>query len=381
MSKDYQHKALFLSHPFLSPIRLTFLTLCTVFGLYQGHSFLSEELLGMGLGTISGAVIGCTTLWIEFQLTKCSRPIIYCSSLGILLGLTATALMIMTWNFAYPEIPDFSSFVFAPSVLVFPYLGIVIGVHFARAESTFTASHSPTSPPKPFTNSSQPASKLLDTSAIIDGRVLQLCLTGFLEGPLFIPKCVLREIHLIADSEEASKRIKGKRGLEILTDLQKFSQPEIVIVDDHDSQGLPVDHQLIAIAKTLKAKIVTNDWNLARIAHVQGVQSLNVNELTFHLRPLVLPGEIIRVFIQKEGQGFGQGIAHLDDGTMVVIDHGATFVSQTIDVEVTRFMQTNTGRMVFAFPKPPAHSSLSKRSSHSQATSSGVPIEPAGRNQ
>ncbi len=154
-----------------------------------------------------------------------------------------------------------------------------------------------------------------------------------------------------------------------------------MVIDDPEALDLTVDHQLIALAKGRKAKIITNDWNLAKIATAQGVKSLNVNELTYHLRPLVLPGECIRVLIQKEGQGFEQGIAHLDDGTIVVIEHGATFVGRVIDVEVTRFMQTNTGRMVFAFPKLPINSSASNESSHSLDISIDRTLEPAGRSQ
>ncbi len=226
------------------------------------------------------------------------------------------------------------------------------------------------------------AEVILDSSSIIDGRILYLCTTGFLDGPLLIPKCVLREIYLIADSNDHSKRTKGKRGLSILSDLQQLTQPPVVIIDGQQgSQYLAVDHQLLAIAKFRKAKLLTNDWNLAKMANAQEITSLNVNELTYHLRPLVLPGECIRVYIQREGQGFGQGIAHLDDGTIVVIDHGANFVGETIDVEVTRFMQTNTGRMVFAMPRPSADFSSAKCPPDSQDASVRLPFETAGRNQ
>ncbi len=301
-----------------------------------------------------------------------------------MIGMIGTCLVIFTWHINLPGIPSLNPWVLVASLLLFPYLGLTMGLYFSQTEPILSSlDSSDDSQLSHNTLEMKPHSvqTLLDSSSIIDGRILYLCTTGFLEGALLIPKCVLREIYLIADSDDPSKRTKGKRGLAIVSDLQELSQPQIMVIDDQKTQDLPVDHQLIAIAKDRKAKIITNDWNLAKMASAHGIKSLNVNELTFHLRPLVLPGEYIRILIQKEGQGFGQGIAHLDDGTIVVIEHGATFVGRIIDVEVTRFMQTNTGRMVFAFPKPPANSSPSNRSSPAQDTSIGMTLEPAERRQ
>ena len=361
MSNFLLDKIPFLPPSLSSPPRFIFLILCTLVGLSIGLFHSTHEWIGIGLGGIFGGGIGIFALWIESQLTTSSPAVIVGGSLGVLLGMVGVSLSILTQQMDLPRTWSFVLWGLVPVILLPPYLGVTLGRYFSRTQvnnHTSSPTDLPTPSPQKIANSDP---KLLDSSAIIDGRVYYLCTTGFLEGPLLIPEFILREIHLIADSDDPLKRTKGKRGLGILADLQQLSDPEILIVDHHSLQDLSVDHQLIAIAKDRNGKIVTNDWNLAKTANVQGVKSLNVNELTYHLRPLVLPGEHIRVFVQKEGQGFGQGIAHLDDGTMVVIDHGLRCVGQTIDVEVTRFMQTNTGRMVFAFPKPFNHSLPSNR--------------------
>ncbi|MGD9852535.1 MAG: PIN/TRAM domain-containing protein [Nitrospirales bacterium] len=190
--------------------------------------------------------------------------------------------------------------------------------------------------------------KLLDSSSIIDGRILSLCKTGFLQGRLLVPKCILQELQLLADSPHSDKRIRGKRGLEILSQLRTLPTIALVIPDEDIRMNLPVDEKLLTLAKTLKGLIITNDWNLAQVANLQGLTTLNINELTYELRPLILPGQTIRVFIQKEGQSPGQGAAHLDDGTLVIIDHGSPAIGQIAEVQVTRYMQTNSGRMIFA---------------------------------
>jgi uncharacterized protein YacL len=228
---------------------------------------------------------------------------------------------------------------------------MVVGIHTCKSLShPPIAALSTDSSPRIGPPSSNSVQKLLDSSAIIDGRILPLCATGFLEGPFVVSQGILHELQTLADSGHLSKRTRGKRGLEILSQLQQLPNVEVQVIENWERGTATVDHQLITIAKKREAKIVTNDWNLAKIAFLQGVRSLNVNELTYQLRPLVLPGEIIRVFIHKEGQGNGQGIAHLDDGTMVVVDDGAALVGQAVEVVVTRFMQTNTGRMIFSSP-------------------------------
>lgn len=354
MSKIFAHRTHSSTDPFLSIGRLTYLTFSTLIGLFVGLPFTSVEWLRIGLGGFSGFAIGCLALWLEIQLSACSRSAIAGGSLGLLVGITGSSALVTFWHLDLPGIPPFFPWGFVPSILLFPYLGLALGLQYAQTESDTSPSEpAPESAPahQPQETTTHSIQKLLDSSAIIDGRILSLCTTGFLEGPFMVPKSILHELQALADSNHFAKRTKGKRGLDILTQLQQLPNIDVAIIEDWEPDISAVDHQLLAIAKNRRAKIVTNDWNLARIASLQGVLSLNVNELTYQLRPLVLPGETIRVYIHKEGQGHEQGIAHLDDGTMVVVDHGATLVGQTIKVMVTRFMQTNTGRMIFSTPQ------------------------------
>ena len=384
MTDSFRQKSPATTFPFLTNSRILYLLTCSTIGLYMGSTSFTPDWFGIALGGIAGFVLGCLALWLEAQLATCSRSTIFGGSLGLLIGLIGTCLVMLASLIGLPGIPSLNSWILISALLLFPYLGLTMGLYFSQPEPALSRQNSSDdaelSPHIPAMNT-HVVEALLDSSSIIDGRILYLCTTGFLEGPLLIPKCVLREIYLIADSDDLSKRTKGKRGLAIVSDLQQLSEPQVMVIDDQEALDLTVDHQLIALAKDRKAKIITNDWNLAKMATAQGVKSLNVNELTYHLRPLVLPGECIRVYIQKEGQGLGQGIAHLDDGTIVVIEHGADFVGGTIDVEVTRFMQTNTGRMVFAFPRPPVDSPAAKRSSHSLDASVDMTLETAGANQ
>ncbi len=353
MTVARSHSPMPPTYPFLNTTRLGYLTLCTVAGigatLMHPSSGWPDSILW---GTI-GLAVGYVALWLEAQLRTYSLPTLIGGSVGLIVGIAGAGLVFPIIGITFPELSSHWPWIMLPLFLLCPYIGMATGIHIFQTVSSLPFSETTKNASLPI-QSPRPTSveKLLDSSAIIDGRVIHLCTTGFLEGPLLIPQCILQELHTLADSAYPSKRTKGKRGLEILSQLQQIPDLDLKIIDDSEPGELTVDHKLIAIAKKRHAKIVTNDWNLAKIADLQDVQSLNVNELTYQLRPLVLPGEIIRVFIQKEGQGFEQGIAHLDDGTMVVIDHGADLVGQAIDVEVTRFMQTNTGRMIFAIPEP-----------------------------
>jgi len=190
--------------------------------------------------------------------------------------------------------------------------------------------------------------KLLDTSVIIDGRIADIAESGFLDGTLLIPQYVLRELQHIADSSDPLKRNRGRRGLDILQKIQKKLKVRVEISDMDFPEIREVDTKLVATAKALNAKIVTNDFNLNKVAELHGVAVLNINELTNALRPVVLPGEDMRVTVLKEGKEYNQGIAYLDDGTMVVVDSGRRHIGQTIDVCVTSVLQTTAGRMIFS---------------------------------
>jgi uncharacterized protein YacL len=226
-------------------------------------------------------------------------------------------------------------------LLLFPYLGLVIGgrkgewLEPARLMGLFRAS------------GPQRRYKILDTSVIIDGRVADLCDTGFMDGTLVIPQFVLKELQLVADSADSMKRNRGRRGLDILQKVQKMSGVEVTISDADYPEIREVDLKLIELARSLQGKIVTNDFNLNKVAQLRGVEVLNINELANALKPVVLPGEIMRVFILKEGKEYNQGVAYLDDGTMVVVDNARKMISKTIDVVVTSVLQTTAGKMIF----------------------------------
>ena len=197
------------------------------------------------------------------------------------------------------------------------------------------------------------AAAILDTSAIIDGRIALVCEAGFLTGPLLVPQFVLRELQQIADSSDAVRRNRGKRGFEVLRRLQALPGAPVRL-DDRDVPGVrDVDRKLVELAKQLGGRVVTNDYNLSKIAELSGVAVLNVNELANALRPVALPGETLRLHVLREGKEAGQGVAYLDDGTMVVVDHGRKLIGQTVDATVTSVLQTPAGRMIFARPLPP----------------------------
>jgi uncharacterized protein YacL len=189
--------------------------------------------------------------------------------------------------------------------------------------------------------------KLLDTSVIIDGRIADLCETGFLDGIFLIPQFILHELQHIADSSDSLKRARGRRGLDILHRIQTMPEVTVTIIEDDVPHLKDVDAKLVALAKKLSAKIVTNDLNLNKVAGLQGVKVLNINELSNALRPVVLPGEPIRVFVLREGKEAGQGVAYLDDGTMIVVDEGKKCIGRNVDVVVTSVLQTTAGRMIF----------------------------------
>jgi uncharacterized protein YacL len=189
--------------------------------------------------------------------------------------------------------------------------------------------------------------KILDTSVIIDGRIADIAETGFLDGIVVTPQFVLRELQLVADSADSLKRNRGRRGLDILARLQKIPTLQVQIAEDDFPSVREVDLKLIELAKLYEGKIITNDFNLNKVAQLQGVQVLNINELANALKPIVLPGEVMRVFILKEGKEYNQGVAYLDDGTMVVVDNARKTIGKTIDISVTSVLQTTEGKMIF----------------------------------
>lgn len=193
--------------------------------------------------------------------------------------------------------------------------------------------------------------KVLDTSVIIDGRIFDICETGFIEGPLIIPNFVLVELRHVSDSADSLKRNRGRRGLDILNKIQKELTIETRIVDDDFPKIPEVDIKLLKLAQKMNGKVITNDYNLNKVAEFQGVPVLNINELSNAIKPVVLPGEEMTVDIVKDGKESSQGVAYLDDGTMIVVEGGRKLIGETTDVIVTSVLQTAAGRMIFAKPK------------------------------
>jgi uncharacterized protein YacL len=271
----------------------------------------------------------------EIALTRILGALIGCA---IGLAIAHTIVTALFWaNNGDRRVEFLHSF----TLIVLPYLGLVLGgkhgewLEPARLVTLFRAA----GPMRRY--------KILDTSVIIDGRIADVCETGFVDGTLVIPQFVLKELQLVADSSDSLKRNRGRRGLDILQKIQKMAGVEVVISDVDFPEIREVDLKLIELARTLQGKIVTNDFNLNKVAQLRGVEVLNVNELANSLKPVVLPGEIMKVFILKEGKEYNQGVAYLDDGTMVVVDNARKMISKTIDIVVTSVLQTTAGKMIF----------------------------------
>jgi uncharacterized protein YacL len=213
--------------------------------------------------------------------------------------------------------------------------------------------------------------KILDTSVIIDGRIADVAETGFIDGSLVIPQFVLRELQQVADSSDGMKRNRGRRGLDVLQRIQKMPQLNIQILEDDFPSVRDVDMKLIELAKLYACKIVTNDFNLNKVAQLHGVEVLNINDLANALKPVVLPGETMRVFILKEGKEYNQGVAYLDDGTMVVVDNARKLISKTIDVAVTSVLYTTAGKMIFGRFDERSHTVYDKERERPQREAAG----------
>ncbi len=294
-------------------------------------------LYGFGIGAVTGALIVAG----EYALHTFSFGIIVGGTAGLAVGLLLTGLI----EWVGGEIFDVETFLFHIGGLVFllgfPYLGLVLGARFGH--ESFPGQAKQTQEPSAYLVSP----KVLDTSVIIDGRVADLCETGFLEGSFLVPHFILDELQHIADSSDSLKRARGRRGLDILNKIQKMAGVDVRIVDEDFPQVKEVDAKLVVLAQKMQARIVTNDLNLNKVAELQGVRVLNINELCNALRPVVLPGEAIRVFVLKEGKEAGQGVAYLDDGTMIVVDNARRYIGKNVDVIVTSVLQTTAGRMIF----------------------------------
>jgi len=289
---------------------------------------------GLALGLITA--VGLIAL--ELKMRSVAGPHLVGALVGGVTGLLGARLV---WGALLGLDVVGEHFVHVLLVVFFAYVGIVIGgqkgewFEPARIIAVFRDS------------SRLHQYKVLDTSVIIDGRIADICETGFLEGTLVVPQFVLRELQQVADSSDSLKRNRGRRGLDMLQRIHKMAQARVQIVEHDFPEVREVDLKLIELCRRMNAKIVTNDFNLNKVAQLRGVPVLNINELANSLKPVVLPGETLRVFILKEGKEAGQGVAYLDDGTMVVVDNARRMIGKTVDISVTSVLQTTAGKMIF----------------------------------
>jgi uncharacterized protein YacL len=290
----------------------------------------------------AGVICGLAVVVFELRVREASMKRLIGAAFGSLLGMLGAYLISLVLELAMPENTSTVPFMQLALLAFMTYCGLVIGA--AKGEMLNLAAFGGIFGGEVTGKNSF---KILDTSVIIDGRIADIAEAGFIEGPVVIPQFVLRELQQVADSSDGSKRSRGRRGLDILQRIQKMPQLTVQIVEDDFPNVREVDMKLIELAKLYNCKIMTNDFNLNKVAQVRGVEVLNINELANGLRPVVLPGEVMRVFIMKEGKESSQGVAYLDDGTMVVVDNARRHISKTVDVTVTSVLQTTAGKMIF----------------------------------
>ncbi len=318
-------------------VRLIFaITLTIVAYRTQPFGFAGAFAIAVGLAGALGII------YFEHRLKRATLKRLIGAAIGSIMGIIGAVLishMLTDTIFEQNSLSFIKLFV----LFLMTYVGLVVGankgdmLNLSAMGGIFGGER----PPKK-------SYKILDTSVVIDGRIADICETGFLDGTLVIPHFVLRELQQVADSADTLKRNRGRRGLDILQRIQKMNGINVQLVENDYPQIREVDMKLIELAKELDgAKIVTNDFNLNKVAQLRGVEVLNINELANALKPVYLPGETMKVFILKEGKEFNQGIAYLDDGTMVVVDNARKMIGKTVESSVTSVLQTTAGKMIF----------------------------------
>ncbi len=337
-----------------------------------GYRFISVNIYGLPLDIklatitgITGGILGLviaplvvkkcaqTLEWVEIKLQKVPVQDIIVGAFGLIFGFIIANLL----SLPLPRISVIGNFLPVGINLILGYLGMTLAIK-KKDELFNLLSLLPKSNDRAGSGSKTRASnarnsqyKILDTSVIIDGRIADICDTGFLDGTLIIPNFILEELQHIADASDSLKRNRGRRGLDILNAMQKKENVVVQIYERDFDDILEVDSKLVRLAKLLRGKVVTNDYNLNKVAELHGVQVLNINELANAVKPVVLPGEEMFVQVIRDGKEAGQGVAYLDDGTMIVIDNGRRYIGTQLDVVVTSVLQTAAGRMIFARPK------------------------------
>ncbi len=295
------------------------------------------------ISAIVAALIAISAIVFEMRIQEASLKTLIGAAIGSILGIVGGVLIGFLISYQESAAVNHSTKVFLTLMLVFlmAYVGLMVGA--AKGDYLELSALGGIFSDK----ANRRDMKILDTSVIIDGRIADVAETGFLSGTIIIPQFILRELQQVADSPDSSKRQRGRRGLDMLNRLQGNPALDIQVVDTDFPAVKEVDLKLLELSKHLDAVVVTNDFNLNKVAQLHGIQVLNINELANSLKPVVLPGEGMRVFILKEGKEYNQGVAYLDDGTMVVVDNARRMIGKNADISVTSVLQTTAGKMIF----------------------------------
>ena len=322
-------------------IRALLVLACSISGyfiVYYMAATSSYAYLQAIIGFIIGLVVALLVIRVEQDIRKQSLRIIAGGVIGMVVGLLIALILGFGLNMVIKitQNQHVVPWIYLLLTGILGYLGLVLGSKKVE-EFNFSVAE----------NKNSMDQRLLDTSVIIDGRIADICDTGFMDGELIVPRFVLNELQFIADSSDSMKRSRGRRGLDVLNRMQKSSAIHIEIVEQDFPKIKGVDGKLVALAQKLNAKLMTNDYNLNKVAELQGVRVLNVNELANAMKPVVLPGEQMLVKIIREGKEQGQGVGYLDDGTMIIVDSAQKMINMNVEVVVTSVLQTTAGRMIF----------------------------------
>ena len=309
--------------------------------LLSSTGLASEPLASQLVSAALAALVAVAIIFFEIRIRRASLKTLIGAAVGSILGIVGAYLIGSLISRLEVDVPGFKTFLTLSLTFFMAYVGLMVGA--AKGDyldlSALGGIFSDKTTRRDY--------KILDTSVIIDGRIADVAETGFLGGTIVIPQFILRELQQVADSPDSSKRQRGRRGLDMLNRLQNNNALDIQIVETDFPAVREVDLKLIELGKQLDAVIVTNDFNLNKVAQLRGVNVLNINELANALKPVVLPGEAMRVFILKEGKEYNQGVAYLDDGTMVVVDNARKLIGRNADIAVTSVLQTTAGKMIF----------------------------------
>ncbi|HFC97943.1 MAG TPA: TRAM domain-containing protein [Thermosulfurimonas dismutans] len=336
---------------YLFPLSLILIFAVLGYGVVRYFPLREGAALSPWIGFVGGGLAGGLVLLVERLIRRLPFLQILGGAIGLLLGLALARLLSGLFEVLGQGV--WAAFLYAMLALGLGYLGLVVGGRlFREVRLVEGLSHPFSYVSRRFPRRECP--KVVDTSAIIDGRLADICETGWVEGPLIVPNFVLQELQHVADSRDHARRERGRRGLDILKKIQESGKVEVRFLDRDYPRIRDIDAKLVRLCRDLSAKLITTDYNLNKIARLKGIEVLNINELALALRPVVTPGEELRLEIIKEGKERDQGVGYLPDGTMVVVEGGRSLIGREVEVVVTSVLQTPAGRMVFAQPKAQA---------------------------